>query len=45
MFIVENGFGAIDTVEENEEIHDNDRIDYLKKHIEEIKKAVRTMME
>lgn len=40
MFIVENGFGAIDTVEENEEIHDNDRIDYLKKHIEEIKKAV-----
>ena len=40
LFIVENGFGAIDTVEENEEIHDAYRIDYLAKHIEEMKQAV-----
>ena len=40
MFIVENGFGAHDTVEEDEQIHDTYRIDYLAKHIAEIKKAV-----
>ena len=40
MFIVENGFGAIDKVEENGTIHDSYRIDYLAKHIEQIKKAV-----
>ena len=39
MFIVENGFGAIDEVVD-EKIHDSYRIDYLSKHIEEIKKAV-----
>lgn len=40
LFIVENGFGAIDKIEEDGEIHDSYRIDYLAKHIEEIKKAV-----
>lgn len=40
MFIVENGFGAIDTVDENNEIHDEYRIDYLRKHIEQMKIAV-----
>lgn len=40
MFIVENGFGAIDKIEEDGKIHDSYRIDYLAKHIEEIKKAV-----
>ena len=40
LFIVENGFGAVDKVEENEQIHDSYRIDYLSKHIEEMKKAV-----
>ena len=40
LFIVENGFGAIDKVEENEKIHDAYRIDYLGKHIEEMKQAV-----
>ena len=39
-FIVENGFGAIDTVEEDGSIHDPYRIDYLRAHIEEMKKAV-----
>ena len=40
LFIVENGFGAHDKVEENGEIHDSYRIEYLAKHIEEMKKAV-----
>ena len=40
LFIVENGFGAIDTVEEDGSINDDYRIDYLKAHIEEMKKAV-----
>lgn len=40
LFIVENGFGAIDTVEEDGGICDTQRIDYLKSHIEALKKAV-----
>ena len=40
LFIVENGFGAIDKIEPNGEIHDNYRISYLKDHIKEMKKAV-----
>lgn len=40
LFIVENGLGAYDTVEENGEIHDTYRIEYLRKHIVQMKKAV-----
>ncbi len=40
VFIVENGFGAIDTVEENGSINDDYRIDYFKGHIKEMIKAV-----
>lgn len=40
LFIVENGFGAIDTIEEDGSIHDPERIDYLKAHIEALEKAV-----
>ncbi|PAF34520.1 6-phospho-beta-glucosidase [Terribacillus saccharophilus] len=40
LFIVENGFGAVDTVEEDGSIHDPQRIDYLRSHIEELMKAV-----
>lgn len=40
LFIVENGFGAIDTVEEDGSIHDTERISYLSQHIEEMAKAV-----
>ena len=40
LFIVENGLGAYDQVEENGEIHDGYRINYLRKHIEQMKKAV-----
>lgn len=39
LFIVENGFGAVDQLE-NEEVHDVARINYLKAHIEEMKKAI-----
>lgn len=40
LFIVENGFGAYDTIEEDGTIQDDYRIDYLKAHIIEMKKAV-----
>ncbi|MBC2919980.1 family 1 glycosylhydrolase [Staphylococcus saprophyticus] len=39
LFIVENGLGAKDTIEDGQ-IHDNYRIDYLQKHIAEAKRAV-----
>ncbi len=34
LFVVENGLGAVDTMEENGEIHDDYRIDYLSSHIQ-----------
>lgn len=40
LFIVENGLGAVDTVEPDGSIHDSYRIDYLRAHIEEMEKAV-----
>ncbi|WP_210617522.1 6-phospho-beta-glucosidase [Mammaliicoccus lentus] len=40
LFIVENGFGAIDKVGEDDKIHDDYRIEYLKAHIEQFVKAV-----
>ncbi|MCY7685093.1 6-phospho-beta-glucosidase BglA [Bacillus altitudinis] len=40
LFIVENGFGAIDQVEEDGSIHDPERIQYLASHIQALKKAV-----
>lgn len=40
LFIVENGLGAYDKVEEDGSIHDAYRIDYLQKHIEQMKEAV-----
>ncbi len=40
LFIVENGLGAKDVVEEDGSTHDTYRIDYLQKHIQEMKKAV-----
>lgn len=41
MMIAENGFGALDTVEEDGSIHDTYRIDYLTKHIKIIKDCIR----
>ncbi|REJ16833.1 MAG: 6-phospho-beta-glucosidase [Caldibacillus debilis] len=40
LFIVENGLGARDVIEEDGSINDDYRIQYLKDHIEEMKKAV-----
>lgn len=40
LFIVENGMGAVDELNDREEIHDAYRIDYLKEHIIQIKAAV-----
>lgn len=40
LFIVENGFGAIDELKEDGTCEDDYRIAYLKAHIEEMKKAV-----
>lgn len=40
LFIVENGLGAVDTVESDGKIHDAYRIEYLKAHIEAMKEAV-----
>lgn len=40
LFIVENGLGAYDRVEEDGSIIDDYRIDYLRAHIEEMKEAI-----
>lgn len=40
MFIVENGIGAEDVIEDNAIINDTYRIDYLKAHIKSIKEAI-----
>ena len=40
LFIVENGLGAVDTPEENGEIHDSYRIQYLQEHIKSMMDAV-----
>ena len=40
LFIVENGFGAIDQLNSDGTIDDDYRIDYLKAHIEAMKTAV-----
>ena len=40
LFIVENGIGAIDTVNENGEIIDDYRIDFHREHIKVMKDAV-----
>lgn len=40
LFIVENGLGAEDNLLENGMIHDTYRIEYLRKHLLEVKKSV-----
>ena len=40
LFIVENGLGAKDTIEEDGSILDDYRIDYLRKHIKAMKDAI-----
>ncbi len=38
--ILENGMGATEVLDENNKIHDDYRIDYLKQHIEKLKEAI-----
>ncbi|WNS46518.1 glycoside hydrolase family 1 protein [Paenibacillus sp. MMS20-IR301] len=45
LFIVENGLGAFDKVEEDGSVHDHYRIDYLREHIKEMKEAVKDGVE
>jgi len=40
LFLVENSLGAKDVVSEDGKIHDPYRIDYIKKHIIEMKEAI-----
>ena len=40
LFIAENGLGAIDEVSEDGKVHDQYRIEYLRKHIEQIHLAI-----
>lgn len=40
LFIVENGLGALDELTSDGKIHDDYRIDYLRKHIEQMKLAI-----
>ena len=40
LFIVENGLGAYDKAKEDGSIDDDYRIEYFRKHIEQMKKAV-----
>nr|WP_054755767.1 family 1 glycosylhydrolase [Liquorilactobacillus satsumensis] len=40
IMVVENGYGGIDKVEPDDSIHDLYRIEYLKKHIIEMQKAI-----
>lgn len=40
LFVCENGLGAKDTVTADGKIHDDYRIDYIKKHLIEIKNAI-----
>ncbi len=40
LFIVENGLGAVDVLDENNHVEDDYRIDYLRSHISEMEKAI-----
>ncbi|MGG0824475.1 6-phospho-beta-glucosidase [Paenibacillus turicensis] len=40
LFVVENGLGAADVLEEDGAIHDHYRIQYLAKHIEQMREAI-----
>ena len=45
LFIVENGLGAVDKVEEDGSINDDYRIEYLRKHIEQMKEGIKDGVE
>lgn len=41
LFVCENGLGAKDEITEDGRIHDDYRIDYIRKHVEQMKEAIR----
>lgn len=45
LFIVENGLGAYDHVNEDGSVHDDYRIDYLSRHIEQMQEAMKDGVE
>ena len=40
IFVVENGLGAYDTIDEDGKVRDSYRIDYLREHIRQMYKAI-----
>ena len=40
VMVTENGLGAVDVLEEDHTIHDDYRIDYLSKHLQQLKLSV-----
>ena len=40
MFVVENGLGQIDVPDQDGQIHDDYRIDYVRRHVEAIRGAI-----
>lgn len=40
IFILENGIGVVEELDKNNKVHDDYRIDFLSKHIKEMKQAV-----
>jgi 6-phospho-beta-glucosidase len=40
LFVVENGLGAVDTVNEEGKVEDSYRINYLQKHLEQMREAI-----
>ena len=40
IMIVENGLGAVDQLTEDGKIHDDYRIEYMRRHIEQMKEAI-----
>ena len=45
LFVVENGLGQVDTPDENGDIHDDYRIDYVRRHLQALKEAVQDGVE
>lgn len=45
LFVVENGLGQVDTPDEEGHIHDDYRIDYVRRHVQALKEAVRDGVE
>ena len=45
LFVVENGLGQVDEISEDGKIHDDYRIDYIRKHVIALKEAIKDGVE